>query len=103
MIYVITHKSFDDSKIEQTYHRILHVGTNKNYKSWYLKDNTGDNISSKNANYCELTGLYWIWKNSNEPADDIDGLVHYVAISLLLRRHIYIIMEGKFRISFQEI
>ena len=77
MIYVITHKSFDDSKIEQTYHRILHVGTNKNYKSWYLKDNTGDNISSKNANYCELTGLYWIWKNSNEPADEIDGLVHY--------------------------
>ena len=24
---------------------------------------TGDHISSKNPNYCELTGLYWAWKN----------------------------------------
>ena len=29
-----------------------------------LKDNTGDNISSKNFFYSEVTGTYWIWKNA---------------------------------------
>ena len=40
----------------------------------YVKDNTGQNISDKNAEYCELTGLYWAWKNLD--ADNL-GLVHY--------------------------
>ena len=37
-------------------------------------DNTGDNISSKNNKYCELTGMYWLWKNVD--ADNY-GLFHY--------------------------
>lgn len=40
----------------------------------YVKDNSGDNISSKNKNYCELTGLYWAWKNLDA---DFIGLAHY--------------------------
>ena len=32
-------------------------------ESHTIGDNTGDNISKKNRNYCEATILYWAWKN----------------------------------------
>ena len=40
----------------------------------YVGDDTGENISEKNPHYCELTCLYWAWKNLD--ADAI-GLCHY--------------------------
>ena len=40
----------------------------------YIGDDTGDNISERNANFCELTGLYWAAKNLDS---DYIGIVHY--------------------------
>ncbi len=37
-------------------------------------DDEGDNISEKNPYYCELTGMYWAWKNLDAK---YKGLVHY--------------------------
>ncbi len=46
-----------------------------------ILDNGGENISCKNANYCELTALYWIWKNRlinvGEQSGNYYGLFHY--------------------------
>ena len=39
-----------------------------------IGDDTGDNISTKNPNYCELTAQYWAWKNLNA---EYIGLNHY--------------------------
>lgn len=52
----------------------IHVGRVEKADLGYLGDDTGDNISAKNANYCELTGLYWAWKNLK---CDYIGLCHY--------------------------
>ena len=44
-----------------------------------IGDDTGDNISHKNQNYCEMTGLYWVWKNylPNNPDLEYVGSAHY--------------------------
>lgn len=39
-----------------------------------LSDHTGETISHKNPDYCELTVTYWVWKNRT---DDYKGICHY--------------------------
>lgn len=52
----------------------LCVGAALGNRTLFAGDDTGDSISEKNRNYCELTGLYWAWKNLEA---DYIGLCHY--------------------------
>lgn len=71
-VYIAAHKKFEEPN--KDIYIPLHVGAENKNDLGYLKDSTSDNISLKNPNFCELTGLYWMWKNSDA---DIIGLVHY--------------------------
>lgn len=72
-IIVATHKAYNMP--DDSIYLPLLVGASQNKADWNgARDNEGDNISSKNPNYCELTGMYWAWKNVSA---DYIGLVHY--------------------------
>ncbi len=57
----------------------IHVGRAvskcKNEMSDMIGDDTGDNISEKNPEYCELTAQYWAWKNLHDV--EYIGFGHY--------------------------
>lgn len=53
----------------------LHVGrAGGDLDLGFQGDDTGDHISEKNPTFCELTGVYWAWKNLDA---DYVGLSHY--------------------------
>ncbi|HBW8875713.1 TPA: DUF4422 domain-containing protein [Klebsiella quasipneumoniae subsp. similipneumoniae] len=71
-IIIATHKLYE-FPIDEIY-LPLQVGKIDKKSLGLTGDDEGDNISRKNAMYCELTGLYWAWKNLKY---DYIGLVHY--------------------------
>ena len=71
-IVVATHKPY--AMPEDDLYLPLHVGAEGKDAFGLPGDNTGDNISEKNPTFCELTGLYWAWKNLNA---EYIGLAHY--------------------------
>ena len=71
-VIVATHKQY--RMPSDNCYMPLHVGKQGKVDLGYLGDDSGDSISEKNGHYCELTGLYWAWKNLKS---DYIGLVHY--------------------------
>ncbi|MDN5951236.1 MAG: DUF4422 domain-containing protein, partial [Loigolactobacillus coryniformis] len=74
-ILVAAHKNYVMPQDQNLYLPIfvgkdLHPDVNHTFQG----DNTGDNISIKNAHYNELTAVYWAWRNLDA---DAVGLVHY--------------------------
>ena len=77
-VLVITHKDYEFP--DSACYRPLFVGGKiasglKNED--FYQDNSGANISEKNSSFCELTGLYWAWKNGVFENNEYVGLVHY--------------------------
>lgn len=72
-IIVAAHKAY--RMPEDPMYLPLHVGKEgKALDLGFQGDNTGDHISQKNPTFCELTGIYWAWKNLS---CDYIGLAHY--------------------------
>lgn len=71
-VFVVTHKRYVFPELD--IYSPLRVGGGDSFG--YLGDNTGENISLKNQSFCELTGIYWAWKNAVVDNDYI-GFVHY--------------------------
>ena len=71
-VIVATHKLYEMPS-DKMYLPVF-VGAYGKENIGYQRDDEGKNISSLNPYFCELTGLYWAWKNLKE---DYIGLVHY--------------------------
>ena len=73
-MYVIAHNKAAIPRVQSYVSMFVGAALHGTDGGFDIRDDTGDNISAKNPNYCELTGVYWIWKNSSA---DIVGISHY--------------------------
>lgn len=71
-IIVATHKKYEMPS--DPMYVPLFVGKEGKTDIGIAGDDTGENISRLNPRFCELTGIYWAWKNLHA---DYIGLAHY--------------------------
>lgn len=70
--------TFNKPIMNVEYSIAIEVGAKNRTEFIYdLRDDSGNNISSENCYFGELTGLYWIWKNIDFNDDDYVGFCHY--------------------------
>ncbi len=75
-VFIASHKAYEPVKkyIDDAYHFIQVGQKNKPQIDGFISDDGNASISDKNANYSELTALYYIW---HEVRTSYVGLVHY--------------------------
>jgi hypothetical protein len=103
VILVVAHKKCVIK--EKPYYIPLQVGKEGKQSLGFIGDNTGDNISFKNSYYCELTAIYWAWRNINSQYIGLNhyrrfffnGLNYFFLYNILLRKVDYsrFILTGK--------
>ena len=73
-LLIATHKLYEMP--QDPLYRTIQVGAvgKKTLDPAYLRDDEGDCISDRNPYYCELTAVYWAWKNLDA---DAYGVVQY--------------------------
>lgn len=74
-VYTVTHmRDIPLNELKEPY-TLIQAGSALTEPLDCQTDNSGDNISEKNPKYCELTALYWIWKN--DTTSNVVGMTHY--------------------------
>lgn len=71
-VIVAAHKPYEMP--EDPMYLPVQVGAAGKASIGFQRDDEKEQISEKNPRYCELTGLYWAWKN--QPSEAL-GLAHY--------------------------
>lgn len=97
-VFVATHKKY--RMPEERMYTPLHVGREGKNDLGYLGDNTGDNISVKNPNFCELTGLYWAYKNQKCEYIGLSHYRRYFSVKSFVKRNLK--NEDKFSLILNE-
>ena len=87
-ILVATHKKY--RMPEDNIYLPIQVGAEGKQSFGFQRDDAGENISSANPRMCELTAVYWAWKNLNA---DYIGLVHYRRHFTIAKRIIWLKMK----------